>query len=144
MDRTRQFKNGDVVVDIPDQKSMASVDVKEVPMPAIKDTHSVLIGFQPFRMVVGLEFFDPTNANAVVEKFDPPIKISIRYTNEDKTYADNVCRDLRLGFWDGTRWTRFTASKHEFRLEPDETSDSGGWGRVNVKNWIDPAKAWGT
>src|SRR5512135_2285378 len=104
MSRTRQFKNGNVVVYIPDQKSMLPVDVKEVLPPALKDTPPVPIGFHPFRMVVGLEFFDPTNANAIVAKFDPPIEISIRYTNQDQSYADNVCRDLRLGFWDGTRW----------------------------------------
>ncbi len=143
MSLTRIFKKGDVVVKIPNQKSMAPVDVKEIPLPK-KFPPPASIGFHPFRVVVGLEFFDPTKANAVVAKFNPPIEISIRYTNQDKTYADNVCRELRLGYWDGTRWIRFTKTKNGFRLKRNKPSGTGGWGKVKVKNWIDPAKAWGT
>ena len=47
MSLTRQFKNGDVVVYIPNQKSMAPVDVRQIPPPELKDTPPVLDWVSP-------------------------------------------------------------------------------------------------
>ena len=142
MSVTRYFKNGDVVVFIPDQKNHLKVDVKEIAPPTLTGTTTVAIGFHPFRMVIGLEFYNPASSGDVVAQFDPAIEVSIRYTDQDMSIAKNAGRDLLLGFWDGKRWLRFTVAKHAFKLEPDKAS--GGWGKVKVKDWSDPAKAWGT
>ena len=143
MSLTRRFKNGDVEVIIPDQKKVP-VDVREVSAPSLEQTPPVHIGFHPFRIVIGLEYFDPTHENAGVGQFDPPLEVHIRYTAQDLAIATNARRALRLGFWDGTRWLLFTESKHDFRLEPDQAPGTGGWGKVKVKDWNDPPKAWGT
>jgi len=104
----------------------------------------VTIGFHPFRLVINLKFVDASQPAIEIVQFDPPIEIQVRYEKSDVDVTDAVRRPLSLGFWDGSRWLRFTGRKHNFRLQPDPPPGTGGWGICNVSNWVDPPHAWGT
>ena len=61
----------------------------------------------------------------------------------DKEAADRANKPLALGFWDGSRWVRFTAAKHNFSLQADADPNKGGVGKVSISKWGDPAAGCG-
>jgi len=112
--------------------------------PAITSMPPVPIGFHPFRVVANIKFVDtkvPTKTSFV---FSAPVEIHVQYTDSDFNIAKAACRELSLGYWDGTRWLRYTPSTHEFQLVPATPPATGGWGIFKVLKWGDPPHAWGT
>jgi hypothetical protein len=138
----KEFNSGTVIVDIPDQGF--PVDVVELPLPDINQLKVVSIGFHPFRLVTNMQVVDTSQQNKEVQIFTQPIEIRVWYTADDYRIAKEARRELTLGFWDGTRWFRFTKNKHNFHWDPIDKPASGGWGVINVTHWGDPTKSWGT
>ena len=110
--------------------------LKELPTSASDE-------FEPFRPVISFEV-QYSGTVELVQAFDPPIEIAVRYTSDDFANGSKEGKSLRLGFWDGSMWRLFTPEKHGFKLVPDGKEPSGGgWGVVLVSNWGDPMDAWG-
>jgi len=101
-------------------------------------------GFQPFRAVTNFRLVYVEQPEREVTTFDPPIEVRIRYYPSDLEKAAVMDKLLRLGFWDGKQWIRFTPEKHQYHLEPAPPPENSGWGVANVSNWGDPTHAWGT
>jgi hypothetical protein len=138
----KEFRKEGVIVKIPGRPT--PIQVRRLDLPAIDTMPAVPGGFQPFRLVINLQVVDPAQPEVEVAMFDPPIEVRVRYTAGDLEKAAAVGKDLSLGFWDGKQWVRFTAEKHQFRLAPGASPQSGGWGVVSISRWGDPTKAWGT
>jgi len=139
---SKDFPEEGVIVTIPEQ--VHPIEVQRIDLLAIEKMPSVRIGFYPFRLVINLKFVDPMHPEKELLDFDPRIMVRIRYTKDDYARAQAVRRPLCLGFWDGSRWIRCTASKHLFRFEYDTVPEDGGWGVIEVAHWGDPTQAWGT
>src|SRR4030065_2284685 len=125
--------NNDVIVSIPDQGYTA--DVLKLNLPQIGNLPVVSLGFHPFRLVINMDIVDTSRQNTVTQKFIPPIEIRVHYTQADLAIASAARRNLCLGFWDGTRWMRFTSKKHHFHLEPNPNPINGGWCIISISHW---------
>ncbi|HEX9091062.1 MAG TPA: hypothetical protein VF831_06205 [Anaerolineales bacterium] len=112
--------------------------------PAITSMPAVPIGFHPFRVVANIKFVDTSSPTKTSFVFSEPVEIQVQYTDADFNIAKAARRDLSLGYWDGTRWLRYTYPTHQFQLVPATAPATGGLGIVKVLKWGDPPHAWGT
>lgn len=98
-------------------------------------------GFTPFRLVINLGVDDPAQAGPVFH-LNKPMKVQVEYTQADENRAGGY-QNLKLGYWDGNAWFAFNG-QNKFRLVPYSPPGTGGVGIVEISDWIDPTKAWGT
>ena len=112
--------------------------------PAIALMPAVPIGFHPFRVVANIKFVDTKDPTKTSFVFSELVEIHVQYTDSDFNIAKAARRDLSLGYWDGTRWLRYTLTTHQFQLVPATPPATGGLGIVKILKWDDPPHAWGT
>jgi len=91
------------------------------------------------RPVINLKILD-RRTNDVVTVFEPAIELHVGYTATDVSHANGE-RNLRLGYWDGSKWELFATSI--VRLDQLPSGDLLGWGIVEVGGWSDPTIGWG-
>jgi hypothetical protein len=91
----------------------------------------------PNRLVINFELvLDPSSPGEYISDFDPPIELSVRYTQEDVLSVGSV-ENLQLGFWDDEAgyWVSFNQpEKYDFKVDGD---GSGGYFRVTLSSWAD-------
>jgi hypothetical protein len=102
-------------------------------MPATKGV------FSPRRTLVNFVVVESAYAEKLVTTFDPPLKLEVKYTEQDVTNAKG--KELTLAFWNGSVWVPFTKAKHKFRRQDD--ASGGGTAYVEITSWGDPPLAWG-
>lgn len=133
-----EYRQAGVTFIIPPQAE--PISVRRLPKGTLRNKPPEAGIFHPIRLVLNFELIARRDPWQPLEKFDPPITIRVRYTREDFEKAHG---ELKLGYWDGEKWTVFTHSKHHFHLIPDKKPADGGTGEVVVASWIDPALGWG-
>ena len=138
----QEFTQEGVAVHVP--SLTRSVLIQKLDLPTLEAMPPSPGGFQPFRAVINLKVVDAVHPESEVTEFEAPIEVRVRYTAADLKKAAEIGKPLSLGFWDGAEWIRFTAEKHQFRLESAPTPQAGGWGIINISRWADPTHAWGT
>ncbi len=108
--------------------------------------HPIGIGFTPFRNVINLKVVDFNNPGTELFKFSPPITVKVRYDTNDYNNGGANIAYLKLGYWDGKKWTVCTAATHKLYVQPDDPSkpQDGGQGTFEVDHWNDPTISWGT
>lgn len=97
------FPNYGVTIDVPVQKVKRSLDlVASDPgsVPPSKDSLNIKV----IRPVLSLQV---TTENTPVTQFDPPLTVSVRYTDDDLRPVNGDANRLKLFLYDGTRWTDF-------------------------------------
>jgi len=116
--------------------------LKSKTLAEVPETRGV---FKPGRLIFNFGVVDENDPEVYLEEFDPPIELRVRYEEEDVIRAEAAGESLRLAFWneDEKRWILFTAEKHNFRLEPDESPGTGGFGVAEISHWRDPQVGWG-
>ena len=70
--------------------------------------------------------------------------LKMAYSAEDLKSAQAKKLDNPVfGFWDGSRWVRFTAEKHHLTYEPHShpTDEEAGYASVQLTAWSDPSIA---
>lgn len=134
----KSFPIDEVEIDIPAQPGKRA-KAKKFPLGSDYPSSP---GFSPTRLVINLGVVDADQEDAVIEYFDPPIKLTIRYKKSD--YED-AREQLKLAFWDGKQWVPFEKEKHGYTLieDIDGKPENGGKAVVTLSNWGDPPIAWG-
>lgn len=142
MSRSFSFKNGDVIVAVPE---IGSSRLRAVELPLGSPNMNPSGGdFKPIRAVVNLGIEFENNPGHYPEELNQAVEIRVRYTPADLAAADRANKPLALGYWDGKTWIRFTREKHGFRLEADANPQRGGFGVITIRKWGDPPVGWGT
>ena len=136
-----------------------SVDISQLraKYPGVTDD------FTPARFVMNLELVDPDDPSKILTHFDPKVTVEIPYIQQDldrarkhlidqakkKAEAEKrantsyeptqaeILAALELGFWDGTKWIKFTPQKHGYTIGRD------GKATVTLSEWADPPIGWG-
>jgi len=132
-------------VKIPAQKSnkkLIAIKLTSKTLAEVPETEGV---FKPGRLIINFAVIDEEKPAGYLEAFDPPIELRVRYEEEDFLLAQAANEPLTLAFWneDEERWILFTAEKHNFRLERDESPGTGGFGVAEISHWGDPQVGWG-
>jgi hypothetical protein len=131
-----------VTVHVPEQYNHVRIRKVPLPRPAPEDVPDGP-DFRLGRLVINFELVDDEKPEIVLREFDPPIELRVRYYESDMERAMARGRPLTLAFWDGGRWVRFTAEKHDFHLRPNAEPRTGGVGIARIAGWGDPAVGWG-
>lgn len=128
---------GGVTVEVPSQSKAVKVETRPLPnnMPATPGV------FSPGRILVNFVVVEENDPSKMVTAFNPPLKLTVQYTEEDTHRATNAGKALTLAFWNGSSWVPFTKAKHKFTLKPDGTG--GGSATLEVSHWGDPPLGWG-
>lgn len=138
-----KFDAEGVSVTLPVQKKPVKIKAKKLPLGALESMKPVKDGFQPKRLVLNLGLEDEDDPSKILNEFDPPIELRVRYTKADLDRAGRAGTPLSLAYWYGNQWIRFTKEKHQFELQPNANPESGGVGVAMISNWGDPPIAWG-
>jgi hypothetical protein len=138
----KSFPTVGVIVYLPAYAT--TIEVTLPTPPAISSMPAVPIGFHPFRVVANIKFMDTKDPKKTSFVFSEPVEIHVQYTDQDMTIAKAAGRELSLGYWDGTRWLRYTTTTHQLKIAPATPPATGGWGIFKVLKWGDPPHAWGT
>jgi len=132
--------SGAVTATVPAQKNNVKVKVNTTDPGSLANMPGGA-DFRPDRAITNLVLEDEARPGTVLTQFDPAFELRIRYTAADVTAAGGG--QLKMAFWNGTKWVLFTAAKHQFRLEPDATPATGGHGVAMISSWGDPPIAVG-
>ena len=128
------FETEGVTVSVPWQGK--KVRVEKLPLGTLDEVRTKQEeDFGPGRLVINFQVVE-SDFNAVLEDFDPPFELRVKYTPEDEERAKKKGKPIELAFWYNNRWNRFAPQKHQFRLE-------SGAGVAKVAKWGDPQIAWG-
>jgi hypothetical protein len=136
-----RFDDIDVTITVPWQGKKVKTVRKS--KPAEGSLKSGRDEFTPGRIVFDFDVVEDVDATKHIPKFNPPMTVKIAYTAADYQRAQAKHQDLVLGFWDGSHWVKFTAAKHKFQLVPNNPPSSGGYGLIELTQFIDPPTGWG-
>jgi hypothetical protein len=126
----KEFNNGTVIVTIPNQAY--PVEINQLELDVIESMPAVPIDFIPFRLVINLQFVDPSQPEKELLDFDPPIEVRIQYTKND-SIALQLLPDHLPGFW---MQNTGSAALEKTQVPPGTRRhfESGGWGS-KCSNW---------
>lgn len=135
-----QFDADETVVNVPDQASGKKIKIKKIKNKDLKDVPETSGVFKPGRLVINFIAVDADDEDEMLETFDPPLELTVRYTKADMDRAGG--NPLTLAYYDevNRKWVKFTEADHEFKLEGTGT---GGFGRARIREWGDPQISWG-
>ncbi len=151
------FKTKKVIAIIPPQIGKTTPRPTNAPVEPLTKLHAKYAEhpdqFTPHRIVMNLVFVDPDHPEAVRDEFEPAVTLQVRYTDEDLTRArntlehkaqaeqrerkegeptqDQILAALELGYWDGSRWIKFTPKDHGYSITKDAVAS------VSIKAWAD-------
>lgn len=149
-DLIADFSEEGVSVKIPPQRSLQKLLAKTVPAVPINQLSSKNDEFKPVRFVIHVELVDANDPDTILTDFDPAFELQVKYTPEDLARLEQAKTDyyqrggkqgdkdeptFQLGFWDGHRWVLFTKKKHNYRIEPNDPPETGGFEIVDISKW---------
>ena len=134
----KHFRREHVIVKYPGHAG--KIQILRPPLPPKASMPAVAGGFQPTRLVINLKIVLTALPNSLTFTFVPPIEVRVRYDSKDlaSTYGK-----IQMGYWDKTKWVRFTPAAHGFHLEWNANKGQG-WVVVSLTTWSDPPIAIGT
>jgi hypothetical protein len=90
--------------------------------------------FEKTRAVINFHVTEDDGCT-IVDRFNPPLVLRVEIT-ETELQQIEAGVDLKLAFWEGSRWVLFTKEKHHFQLHSD-------FALALIQHWGDPGVAWG-
>ncbi len=124
------------------QKKLKAIALKSKTLAEVPETPGV---FKPGRLIFNFAIIDEDESKDYLDEIVPPLVLRVRYEEEDLLRAEAAGEPLQLAYWKDKeeRWILFTAEEHNFRLEPDESPGTGGYGVAEISYWGDPQVGWG-
>lgn len=127
------FEEENVVVTVPTQAvrrvlSIVLLDPDPNELPATPNV------FEPTRRVINFEVRE-SDGEALVQKFSPPMVLQVGI-GEDELGLVAAGYELKLAYWDGSRWVVFTKEEHQLEFHSD-------FAIVLVRHWGDATVGWG-
>jgi hypothetical protein len=139
-----EFPEVGVTVTVPPQNNFSDVVLERLPLEGVPEMESDEEYFKLGRLVINFILYESENPEVILEEFDPPIEVQVKFTPADVEFADVGEKELAFAFWDGNEWIRFTEEKHQFNLNPlEEDLIYSGFAQVFIQNWSDPSVAIG-
>jgi hypothetical protein len=97
--------------------------------------------FTPTTLLLNVVVARQDDPDQLLTTFDPPLQLELSFSAEVLRHAHEL--DLaypEYGFWDGCKWVKFTANKHqlEYEAETHPTDLVAGKARVTLTQWSDP------
>lgn len=131
-----------ITVLVPQQKGDQIVKVINGSLPDnIPDQQDQPEKFKLIRYIANIALFSKTGIEDPVQTFDPPIEIRAGYSINDIMTSNCDYKQLKLAFWDGTKWVIFKESTHEYHILPPDT---GLVAEAKIWSWVgDPPIGWG-
>jgi hypothetical protein len=129
----RYFAAEGVLVTIPNQavaRALLISDPQAWPADA-EDTPGV---FELTRPVINFHVTE-NDGSTIVHHFNPPLVLRVEITEAELEQVA-AGHDLKLGFWDGSRWVLFTKEKHHFQIHSQ-------FALALIRHWGDPGVGWG-
>ena len=140
-EKIHKFETEGVTITIP---SLArKIAVRKAAPGNLKDMPQTDADFVPRRVVIDFDFYDEDAPQASLTSIDAAFELRVRYTQQDVANAGGDWHSLKLAFYRGGKWKRFTQEKHHFILHPDEADPNTGYGVVQIRDWSDPNIGWG-
>jgi hypothetical protein len=101
--------------------------------------------FKLIRHIANIVLFNKTDFEnkrmKPLKEFDPPIKIRVGYTLFDVMECNGDIKQLKLAYWDGSRWVTISDPYHEYRILPHSTAPVA---EATIWSWTaDTPIAWG-
>ena len=122
----------EVWVTVPTQVSGRELALKTGTIPSDILDKKVPYGFEPIHPVINFQVDD---SSGEVMYFVPPMILRVKVPDEWQV-SPKAGLQLKLAYWNGTKWTVFTKRKHQFHLGPE-------YAIAVIRQWGDPTVAWG-
>ncbi len=136
----QDFADKQVKVTLPLQRF--PVKVARLPYAPLEEMRSEKDEFTPRTILLNVVVAREDDPDLLLTTFDPPLQLELTFSQAVLQQA----KDLGLpypqyGFWDGCKWVKFTAEKHQLQYEddPHPSEQSAGKARVTLTQWSDPA-----
>jgi hypothetical protein len=117
------------------------VKVVRLPYAPPEEMHSANDEFTPHTILLNVVVTREDDPDLLLTTFDPPLQIELTYSQAVLQQARQMDRQYpQYGFWDGCKWVKFSAEKHQLQYEddPHPTEQSAGKARVTLTQWNDP------
>jgi hypothetical protein len=129
----RHFEEEKVWVTVPMQANARALLISD-PLEFPEDTPATPGVFELTRPVINFQVTED-DESTLVHNFSPPMVLRVQIT-EAEFLQVAAGYELKLGFWDGTRWVPFTKEKHHFELHAH-------FAIALIRHWGDPGVGWG-
>jgi hypothetical protein len=84
---------------------------------------------------INFQVTEDDGEGTIVHRFNPPLVLRVEIPPSEIARA-LAGEDLKLAFWEGSRWLPFTKEKHHFQIHSD-------FALALIRHWGDPPVAWG-
>lgn len=129
----RYYEEEKVLVTIPTQARPRPLLISD-PLEFPADTEDTPGVFVLTRPVINFQVTED-DGSTVVHHFNPPLVLRVEITEAEKQQVAEG-HDLKLAFWDGSRWALFTEEKHHFQIHSH-------FAFALIWHWGDPGLGWG-
>lgn len=133
------FSAEGVVITLPE--GARNLRARSLPIDIPASAQSVT-DFDIIRLVINVVIFDRDRPDRFLSKFDSPFELKVRYTADDLQQAQNRGGTLSLAAFVDDHWVKITPQKHQFNLQADSDTTTGGVGTALIRDWGDPPVAW--
>lgn len=100
-----------------------------------------LIRFITNIALFSLEHFEAKYFERPIQEFHPPLEVRVAYREQDLIELDGQITQLKLAYWDMTRWVIISNPEHEYQILPSSTAMVA---EAKIWSWLgDPTLAWG-
>ena len=129
-----------ITVLVPEQSEIVAVfEGSDIP----KDVPMKTEDFTVIRVIANITMYyrkDVARSDPV-KTFDLPIEIRVGYNLSDLMESNCDVKQLKLAYWDGSRWVIISDAKHEYQILPPST---GQVAEAKIWSWVgDPPVVWG-
>jgi len=135
-----EFPKEQVKVTLPLQRF--PVRVLRIPYAPPEEMRSENDEFNPTTILLNVVIARTDEPDLLLTNFAPPLQLDLAFSKAVLAEANKLgLKYPEYGFWDGCKWVKFTAEKHqlEYPDEPHPTDQVAGHVRVTLSQWSDPA-----
>lgn len=134
---TRDWPDNGIHVNVPAQRMNVDPDIREKPyaVPPKGPNFVVIRHIGNFRV-------KDANTGDPIEIFDPPLEITVCYTDKDIEKAEGL-EHLKLGAWINSRWWILPITNKNAECPFKNTNYVGACKVLITGRWADPEVAWG-
>jgi hypothetical protein len=130
-----------IIVPEQDEKQLLAIKKEAIDTKDIEETD----GFTLIRQISNIALVDKEAYEhgeiIIVNVFTPDIRILVGYNIDDMMKIGCDFLNLKLAYWDGSRWVVISDDDHNYMILPPSTAQVA---EVTIHNWSgDPPLAWG-
>jgi hypothetical protein len=125
----KHFEDKGVWVVVPTQARARPLRIVELDDSDLADMPATPNVFGPDRVVISFQVEEEGNG-CPVDGFSPPMVLMVEFAEQDLDLVKQG-HELKLAFWDGSRWVVFTKEKHQLEMH-------SRFAIALIRHWGDP------